>query len=484
MRRLALLAILLSPGAIAQNWALLNPAYKYNYSNDGSDTISNQIFVTHIDTLGVDSFRYELNTIARICDTCTGPGIHVWTNGAQFVQRTVNLGYGVWHFHDPGSFVILTGASLGVPWTFDTLANVQAVVSSIDTVDQFGSEVARKTIDLSNGSTIRFSEAYGILSWDGNELIGVHGPELGRLIPSITGFFPYGPGDIFQYSWGDVSCHPCLGQEGTFKYTVADSTGTDTSITYAGDRLAFTHHHQTDWNYNTTHWYTYENGPTDFIAGCDELPFFDLVRSHPGQFIEERPWASSAYGSWLGCIARHGIGENGAYRISSDTTITQSHFFIIQPTQTDYLVICNPWDQASLPEWPNGVLYEGGSGLIRYRAGYFDGYEEYYLDGTVINGDTTGNLLTDDQILAVVEPEPPASFKIHPNPANEQLTVTGPASTFTWRILPITGASLLPDRASGAVDRSIDVSALTPGPYVLELVTSTGVARQRFTIAR
>lgn len=26
----------------AQNWALLNPAYRYNYSNDGTDTISNQ----------------------------------------------------------------------------------------------------------------------------------------------------------------------------------------------------------------------------------------------------------------------------------------------------------------------------------------------------------------------------------------------------------------------------------------------------------
>ena len=40
------------------------PDYKYNYSNDGTDTISNQVFVTHVDTLGVDSFRYELNRIA------------------------------------------------------------------------------------------------------------------------------------------------------------------------------------------------------------------------------------------------------------------------------------------------------------------------------------------------------------------------------------------------------------------------------------
>ncbi|MCC6654279.1 MAG: hypothetical protein IT231_03845, partial [Flavobacteriales bacterium] len=46
MRSILLLIALSGSAASAQNWALLNPAYKYNYSNDGTDTISNQIFVT------------------------------------------------------------------------------------------------------------------------------------------------------------------------------------------------------------------------------------------------------------------------------------------------------------------------------------------------------------------------------------------------------------------------------------------------------
>ncbi len=37
--------------ATAQDWALLNPAYRYNYSLGGTDTITNQVFVTQIDTL-------------------------------------------------------------------------------------------------------------------------------------------------------------------------------------------------------------------------------------------------------------------------------------------------------------------------------------------------------------------------------------------------------------------------------------------------
>jgi len=60
-----------APSLIAQDRALINPAYKYNYSLGGTDTITNQIFVTQVDTLGPDSFRYALNLIGIRCDTCS-----------------------------------------------------------------------------------------------------------------------------------------------------------------------------------------------------------------------------------------------------------------------------------------------------------------------------------------------------------------------------------------------------------------------------
>ena len=107
--RYNILILFLSIGVLAsaQNWALINPTYKYNYSNDGTDTISNQIFVTHVDTLGVDSFRYELNKIARVCDTCSSIAQILLLNQPQFMERRVNVGPTIWHFHDPGSLVIL-----------------------------------------------------------------------------------------------------------------------------------------------------------------------------------------------------------------------------------------------------------------------------------------------------------------------------------------------------------------------------------------
>jgi hypothetical protein len=71
MRTLStLLLITITLLSSGQDWALINPAYRYNYSDDGTDTISNQIRVMEVDTLGVDSVLYTLNRIAFLCDSC------------------------------------------------------------------------------------------------------------------------------------------------------------------------------------------------------------------------------------------------------------------------------------------------------------------------------------------------------------------------------------------------------------------------------
>ena len=70
MRKLILLCCLLQCALLsAQNWALTNPDYKYNYSNDGTDTISNQIFVMETQVLGLDSILYFMNPVAKFSVT-------------------------------------------------------------------------------------------------------------------------------------------------------------------------------------------------------------------------------------------------------------------------------------------------------------------------------------------------------------------------------------------------------------------------------
>jgi hypothetical protein len=479
--------ISLSASANGQNWALLNPAYKYNYANDGTDTISNQIFVTRIDTLGVDSFRYELNGVAELCDTCAGPALYLWTNSPQFLQRSVNVGSGVWHFHDPGSFVILPQALTGEPWLFDTLATVQAMITSIDTVDQFGSSVARKVIALSDGGQLTISETYGILAWNNRELIGVQGPQMGRLIPSIEQFFPFGPGDILQYAWGHVGCHPCIGEDGIFRNTIVSTDISAASVLFTCDRVAYTHHYETDWNFNTSHWYTYDNGPSIWEAGRTELPFFDLIHSYPGQFIAPRT-TEITYGSQWGCIAQHELTTDGRYRISCDTLSWAegpSHFLDIWSTNTSDLVECQPRNYNTMPDQESGAVYEEGSGLTLYRSVYFDGFEYYVQDASVIAGDTSGTLLTQDQLLTIRDQQPFPSVTLHPDPADHTLTVdTSSPLPISWLVLSISGQPMLSGLADRMNSRTIDVSILPIGSYLMELHTEQRTLHQHFIIVR
>ncbi|MBK9147346.1 MAG: T9SS type A sorting domain-containing protein [Flavobacteriales bacterium] len=481
MRNLiTLLLVLIATCGHAQNWALINPAYRYNYSNDGTDTISNQIFVTHIDTLGVDSFRYELNGVAKLCDTCAGPDLYLWTNDPQFLQRTVNIGSNVWHFHGPGSFVILPQADIGTSWLLDTLANVQATITSIVTVDQFGVDIPRKTVGLSNGDVLVFSEEYGILSWSGHSLIGVHGPDVGSLVPSLSAFFPYQAGDVVQYIRGYGNCWPCNGYESLFKIEINGSNVLNTAIAWDGWFTSYTHHWHAPFSGNVSHWYTYANEPTNWIAGSGEFPFFDLIRSYPGQLVWPVTWSGNNW-SEHGCIAKHGIDENGRYTITCDTLPGPSHFIWQFSEVSEGLIEFFPQVDVCLESQPCGALYREGSGLVYYRWNFFETSMSYVLDATVVGGDTTGVVLTDDQILAVSEPgRVTGAIRPSPNPASDLISITNAAIGTTVRVVASDGRLMIEQRISSS-NETINVRDLKVGMYVLRI---EGMLPQRFMIVR
>ena len=486
MRGLALLPALLCVAASAQNWALLNPAYKYNYADDGSDTISNQIFVTHIDTLGVDSFRYELNGVAELCDTCQGSQLFLRTNSPQFLQRTVRAGATVWHFSDPGSFVILPQRDVGLPWLFDTLANVQATVTLIDTVDQFGTSVARKTIQLSNGNVIQLSEVFGILSWTNDSLIGVHGANVGRLIPPVSAFYPYQAGDVIQYRTDYGNCWPCNGHDSQFKITIGQVEDEDSAIAFQGWMTGYTHHYyEYDWN-NYSHWYSYVDEATTWITDNSNLPFFDLVGSYPGQLLSSSPWQTGDVWSGLLCIARHGIDTAGRYTMRCEPIPGVGHFTLPISDPSGPLVEIYPeFEFCTEGQPPCGVEYLEGIGLIQYGGFFFETGESFVLDGTVVAGDTTGVILSDDQLLAIRDAVPTHQLGIFPNPASDLLMIDaiGPPGS-TYRVLTGSGAQVLTGRLATGGTRPLNVSGLPPGAYLLEIVGPTAVIRERFIIAR
>jgi hypothetical protein len=477
MRLPALLLFCLSLTANAQNWALLNPAYKYNYSNDGTDTISNQIRVMHVDTLGPDSFRYELNRVVELCDTCAGPNLHLWTDAPQFLQRTVNVGQSAWHFHGPGSFVVFPHAPLGASWLFDTLANVQATITSIDTVDQFGSDVPRKTIGLSTGEVLIISEEYGILVWGANTLIGAHGPEVGRLIPNIAAFFPFQPGDLVQYKTDYDNCCPFNGENSQYKFTFSGSIDQDTSIAYSGSKVAYTHNYmQYMLNGPIFHTYSYQNEAANWTAGSSELPFFDLVRSYPGQLVSTQVWYMQPD---MACIAHHGIDSLGRYQVRCSVP-GPGHFINPLPTGTEGLIQSFS-EQLCMDDDPHcGALFAEGIGLVRYGGYFFETNLNYSMDGAVLSGDTIGSLLTDDQLLAIHDATPTNQWGLFPNPADDAFTVRGTVGVSTISIHDLEGRMVRTVRVSSE-NEMINVRDLQAGVY---LVRIDGHRPQRLVIAR
>ncbi|MCB0771724.1 MAG: hypothetical protein KDC00_15095, partial [Flavobacteriales bacterium] len=341
--RQALLAVFLASHAIlsAQDWALINPAYKYNYSNDGTDTISNQIFVTQIDTLGVDSFRYSLNRITEPCDTC-GTGnwmVLLRLEEPQFLGGDVIRSEGVWHFTSGLSITVLPEASEGTIWLLDTANGVWAEMGPTLVGTVFNALEGRRAIQLSSGDSIVIGQDNGILHWpSGHDLIGINGPDIGAKTPGLTEFFPYANGDVLQYAAWHGGCDAiggCFGDRRDYKYTVAsDGVVQDSAVVFEGWIIQHTDHYfQNDLWSPTIHIHDYLNEATTWTAGVPEFPWPELMYSYPGQLVRTTHRVSPVDTWPILCVAEHGMDATGRYIIGCRSLGDGSFFLFDQEPQ-------------------------------------------------------------------------------------------------------------------------------------------------------
>ena len=487
MRSVALLPLLLAASANAQNWALLNPAYRYNFSNDGTDTISNQVFITHVDTLGPDSFRYELNGVAEVCDTCQGPELHLWTDRPQFLQGAVNMGPLVWHFQDPGSLVIQPHAGVGASWLFDTIAGVTANVLLVDTVQLFGNDVERKWIGLSDGGSLSISPDRGILTWNMHTLIGVHGPDEGILVPTLRQMLPYGSDDVVEYAVGNAQTDGVSSEYGDrrlYKFTVDTGAVVEGTMVFSGAMIDHRYEWTNSWLGGTTVTFGHQNIlGTTWIAGRPEFPWADLLLSYPGQVIGHR---SELLGDSLICIAEHGWDPSGRYtlgcRAVQDPGNQIGHFMSMTTALPGEPLTCQIRNYCSGGIGAEcGVVYTAGTGLNWYRGDYFEANEEYILVGSVVDGDTTGTVDPDDHLLTLnVDPNDRPVLELFPSPASDHFTMMNAPAGAVVRMMDGMG-QLVRIQLIRSNEESIDVTALAPGMYVL---SGDGMRPQRMLIAR
>lgn len=487
--------------ATAQDWALLNPAYRYNYSLGGTDTITNQVFVTQIDTLGTDDLLLNLNGVVKVCDTCSTDiyEMRVWPDAPQWLGGQVRITNDVWHFTGNGERVIMPLADAGSTWLYDTLNNVWAEIGAVMPATTFDLPDEHRTIALSNGDSLLLSRDHGILVWDsGHELIGINGPQLGRTIPTLAEFFPYTAGDLLQYDKGYGLCDGvggCESRSSEFKFTVESGDEQDSTIVWEG----WLKGHNV-WSFQLggigsqpVEVHDYYNSTGQWTSGIPELPWAELLFSYPGQLINRTHFMDSSYGIGTNaCIAEHRVDTAGRYVIGCRTfqnPIYQSygHFFWYggeAPGPNGTIPLFGPEDYGDIGDPQAGVTYIEGFGLLAFSGFYFETGEHYWLRGLMLDGDTVYGSFTDDSILlGLNDPLPRSNFQIAPNPANDFITIEGLANDAgTLLVMDAAGRTQLTRATMGRKHITLDVSTLPPGIYLLR--AADGTVTRRFAIVR
>ncbi len=493
MRGLALIPVVLCLAASAQNWALLNPAYKYNYSLGGTDTITNQVFVTNIDTLGPDSFRYELNKIGAIvpCDTC---GFYAsWylaTERPQFLGGHLVLApNGSWVLAtDNGARILQPSAEIGANWLFDPINSVTATVSNIAMGTVLSEPDSLKSIHLSTGDSIIVSRDHGMVLFPQEgpdaalELIGIEGMELGALLPKPADLFGLSPGDVIQYHLRTYFySHSALfiySYDTHHKYLITgrEDLGDTVQLDFTGSAV------MEHWQYTEGTETSYSFDAGTWVLPGDPFPFAELATAYPGRVVRSAPWEDYFWDdpihlSMSGPVVAplEGPSELRAEGFANEAYAIAPGAYVQTPGTWGFVEYREPF---------------GFYKYYRFVAPSGDPYDHHYeftfeMEGAVVGGDTSGTLLPDSVFTVGIEKQGGKSLgpAIWPNPADNELHLPPSSAARDWTICDLSGPSIMHGQLIPG-EGAIRTSMLPQGSYLLQLTDGNVRRKASFNIAR
>ncbi|HOY27346.1 MAG TPA: T9SS type A sorting domain-containing protein [Flavobacteriales bacterium] len=495
---IALFIILVHSVAMGQDWDLINPAYRYNYSDDGTDTISNQIFVTDIDTLGGDGLRYTLNRIGIPCDTCSialgglCPGCYVWVDQPQFLQRTTLVQNGEWSFLDPDTVLLKPHAPVGSTWLFSTQANVTATMIAREDSLLWGASDSVAHIALSTADTIIISMEHGILQFPntaGSALftaIGVHGPDLGVLLPAPLSYFEYHPGDVLQYSaqgaWhAGNDMFPWAFYSGIQQMAIIGREDSDNG--YVAQYLAG-HSYSSGPPPYAGFWMTGLSG--SFTIDEDVLEDrYHPVTTYPNQITSGGcTYFGDPLDGFERTLALHSTDQDGKHLISSFIRYDQSgrgHSVLASEPVSGHPRLF------PLEFWTaNGTFKEGVGLLEGGENSYFEPWCQLTFTGAYLSSDTIGSLsdaiYLNGPLSSSDEAQPFHSTLLHLT-VGDFLEIPPTSQGTPYRILDLQGRLIL----SGTLPNEgkvVHTGTLSNGCYLFTMNHEQEQWSQRFTIAR
>ncbi|MDB4303483.1 T9SS type A sorting domain-containing protein [Desulfosarcina sp.] len=448
-----------------QNWSPIQTNEKINYQHSDSAFISHTIWIDHFDATGSDT-TFFLNKVAKDHPTDIDKALR---NQPQFLYTAmIRLENGVYHFADPGFYILKTQATTGASWVFDLDNNTLATVSEEIQEEVFGVLDSVKIISISDGSEIKLSKSFGILKFPdiGNngfyELVGIQGTEYGLSVPGFWEIYDFEVGDVFQYNhqvqyiydWANI----------TRKVTITSKSITDSSINYSIEGI----------------YYGYSNsGPPASYTFNDEYIFTDSVNhpanKFPGQIYilpySEMPNSDTVFtvakvvlNAETGLVHKH-FGNQEENYVSYETDLFQQ--------QNEYNDTLFRLEYASLVGDPCGLMGTGFGetiGDLYKTEGCFEYWSIKSLMGYIKDGDTVGSITPDSLLLTSIKNNESKNLRISvfPNPATEVLNISfhqdNENSNSIFELRNLQGFTVLQKELS-RLEESINVANLKTGVY-------------------
>ncbi len=500
---------LMSCSVVAQNWSPVNTTEAFNFRLDNDPVITSTIRSTSFAITATDTI-FALNTVmcdscitiiggpVQGCDTCYG-----WKNKPQFFGREVVVTNSGWcHFRDPNNQVINLHASVNDSWLFDTSANVTATLTSSVFSSVMGNPDSVKTILLSTGDTIHFSKNYGIVQWPNGygqnsyyRLVGIHGRNVGTLVPRMMDYFNFDIGDLFEFHGMNLFGFNPVRVVYVRKFEIMNKVISGDTVTYSVDS------YEIDTNY------TMQSSSYITLSGLQQfqLVFIDSA-DHFGNYFNNQlisQW-NRAYDPFLWQTISNGwgnsieYGDTCFYRCDlflDSLNLNSIHFGSVPehdvfwfPTYYSGSIIPYVVSDTLMAVGMNGetttfTLTEGLGQTFSFWSQNFEHQWGEKLWAYRKGNDTVGVFSAQNLFDGISEHSRMLNINVFPNPSSGTFKVQLPANTIAEiEILDLQGRVVKTfSKQSGQI--SLQADDLADGIYLLRVTTPIGNGQQKIIIS-
>jgi len=486
-----LLLLHASQHADAQQWQPFNHYNKYNFL-EVSDSLIHTVWVDSVATSDDDTLFYfnKVLDYSKIWSSSLNDTIYeaIELPAGLFNRVCIREDDSLYYFGPGKEWLIKPFGLLNDSWEFS--AGVTATITEYNLTETFGQADSVKTIELSNGGSIKISKNVGILAWKiitkpEIKLIGIEGKE-GMTIPSFYDYFDYNVGDVFQYNYVTFS----EGEAATRNYNIKFSI---TAKEKKGDTLVY--------GINGIY-------KLDFLALCCD-PSGNPIHTVSSSSYTKNPvmvdskdfYANKYFNEQVSTDYTSSFDfypENGDPMKYSDGSVL--YYSLDMRLKNDAVIVKSfktDWETAD----PYKLLEteEGDHDTVKYHsiiANVLDGFSYELIPqigvtsvskssfggsytstfvGAVINGDTTGVVNDDADFIVSASEKIISGISVYPNPFADKIHISL-AEPGTVEIYDLSGV-LKYHAGLGAGDHTLDLGFLSAGAYLLRQTEADNVYR-------